>query len=97
MLLQWPFAQVPMIAEPGEHCLAPLAREYPAEPADGTRHGFMRNRVYDRATGRFTQEDPIGLAGGLGRDEISASEVRPYLWPGHKQCFDKCGYTLRTF
>jgi RHS repeat-associated protein len=26
---------------------------------------FRRNRVYDPATGRFTQEDPIGLAGGL--------------------------------
>ena len=25
----------------------------------------MRNRQYDPATGRFTQEDPIGLAGGL--------------------------------
>ena len=25
----------------------------------------MRNRLYDPLTGRFTQEDPIGLAGGL--------------------------------
>lgn len=25
----------------------------------------MRNRYYDPATGKFTQEDPIGLAGGL--------------------------------
>ncbi len=26
---------------------------------------FFRNRVYDQATGRWTQEDPIGIAGGL--------------------------------
>jgi RHS repeat-associated protein len=26
---------------------------------------FFRNRVYDQESGRFTQEDPIGLAGGL--------------------------------
>ena len=29
---------------------------------DGTL--YRRNRVYDPTTGRFTQEDPIGLAGG---------------------------------
>jgi RHS repeat-associated protein len=26
---------------------------------------YMRNRYYDPKTGRFTQEDPIGIAGGL--------------------------------
>ncbi len=26
---------------------------------------FFRNRAYDMTTGRFTQEDPIGVAGGL--------------------------------
>jgi RHS repeat-associated protein len=28
---------------------------------------YMRNRYYDPKTGRFTQEDPIGLAGGANR------------------------------
>jgi RHS repeat-associated protein len=32
---------------------------------DKTGTWYRRNRSYDPATGRFTQEDPIGLAGGL--------------------------------
>lgn len=32
---------------------------------DGTGQLYRRNRYYDPGTGRFTQEDPIGLAGGL--------------------------------
>ena len=32
---------------------------------DLTGQLYMRNRYYDPKSGRFTQEDPIGLAGGL--------------------------------
>jgi RHS repeat-associated protein len=41
---------------------------------------YMRNRYYDPATGRFTQQDPIGLAGGLnlygfaGGDPVNFSD-----------------------
>ncbi|HEU4559482.1 MAG TPA: RHS repeat-associated core domain-containing protein, partial [Longimicrobium sp.] len=35
------------------------------EKLDNTGQMYMRNRYYNPATGRFTQEDPIGLAGGL--------------------------------
>jgi RHS repeat-associated protein len=32
---------------------------------DASGQMYMRNRYYDPTSGRFTQEDPIGLAGGL--------------------------------
>jgi RHS repeat-associated protein len=35
------------------------------EGRDASGQMYRRNRYYDPASGRFTQEDPIGLAGGL--------------------------------
>jgi RHS repeat-associated core domain len=35
------------------------------DKTDASGQLFRRNRYYDPLTGRFTQEDPIGLAGGL--------------------------------
>ena len=32
---------------------------------DATGLQYKRNRYYDPVAGRFTQEDPIGLAGGM--------------------------------
>jgi len=59
---------------------------------DGTTLLYRRNRYYDPASGRFTQEDPIGLAGGLnlygfaGGDPVNFSD--PFgLWdfPTHRR------------
>ena len=47
---------------------------------DDTGFQYRRNRYYDAATGRFTQEDPIGLAGGMnlygfaGGDPVNFSD-----------------------
>jgi RHS repeat-associated protein len=61
---------------------------------DNSGHMYMRNRYYDPATGRFTQEDPIGLAGGLNAygfangDPVSYTD--PYglcpVWFDRKPC-----------
>jgi RHS repeat-associated protein len=56
---------------------------------------FRRNRYYDPATGRFTQQDPIGLAGGLnlygyaGGDPVNFSD--PFgLCPPEDNTTDDC-------
>jgi len=36
-----------------------------SDQQDGTGQMYRRNRYYDPQSGRFTQEDPIGLAGGV--------------------------------
>ena len=47
---------------------------------DATGTYYRRNRSYDPNTARFTQEDPLGLAGGLnlygfaGGDPVNSSD-----------------------
>ncbi len=42
---------------------------------------FFRNRVYDQATGRWTQEDPIGLAGGINLYQFNGNNPATYTDP----------------
>jgi RHS repeat-associated protein len=42
---------------------------------------YMRNRYYDPATGQFTQQDPIGLAGGLNSYGFAAGDPVSYSDP----------------
>jgi RHS repeat-associated protein len=41
---------------------------------DLSQNLYMRNRYYDPVTGRFTQEDPLGLAGGLNLYGFAAGD-----------------------
>ncbi len=53
---------------------------------------YMRNRYYDPTTGRFTQEDPIGLAGGMnlygfvGGDPVNHTDPFGLCPPGNTFC-----------
>jgi len=51
---------------------------------------YRRNRVYDPSTGRFTQEDPIGLAGGLNLYGFASGDPVNFSDP-FGLCHDKNG------
>jgi RHS repeat-associated protein len=64
------------------------------DKADASGQLYRRNRYYDPATGRFTQEDPIGLAGGMnvygfaGGDPVNFAD--PFgLCPPIEDCLQK--------
>jgi RHS repeat-associated protein len=51
---------------------------------------YKRNRYYDPSTGRFTQEDPIGLAGGLNTYGFAGGDPVNFDDPfGLDPCLDK--------
>jgi len=68
-LINWPAGQ-------GVYFEKPQSQSGPSQPAtwvgslvangeDGTSLLYRRNRFYDPASGQFTQQDPIGIGGGL--------------------------------
>jgi RHS repeat-associated protein len=48
---------------------------------DATNQIYLRNRYYDPQTGRFTQEDPVGLAGGLNAYGFASGDPVNYSDP----------------
>ena len=69
------------------------------ELLDNTRDAsgmlYMRNRYYDPQSGRFTQEDPIGLAGGLNLYGFANGDPVSYSDPyglSAEECCDRLGF-----
>ncbi len=57
---------------------------------DGSGYLYMRNRYYNPQTGTFTQEDPIGLAGGLNVYGFAGGDPVGYSDPfGLSACSDR--------
>ncbi len=48
---------------------------------DGSGYGYKRNRYYDARSGRFTQEDPTGLAGGTSAYGFAAGDPLNFVDP----------------
>ena len=79
----------------------PYAADWHGSVIQDKREGsgalYMRSRYFDPATGRFTQEDPIGLAGGInlygfaGGDPVNFSD--PF---GLMQCPPDCSGDVDT-
>ena len=65
VLFQWPMAQSAYDRNRGRISFPVWHGSILQNKRSGTGLEYMRNRMYDPGTGRFTQEDPIGLAGGL--------------------------------
>jgi len=65
-MIQWPAgAGVYMRVVPQPGPVPNWVGSLASNGQDGTGQLYRRNRYYDPLTGRFTQEDPIGLAGGV--------------------------------
>jgi len=66
--INWPAGQGVYFEKPQSQSWPPPATwvgSLVANGEDGTSLLYRRNRFYDPASGQFTQQDPIGLGGGL--------------------------------
>jgi RHS repeat-associated protein len=104
VLLSWPFAGNAWNKARGGGLIYSWHGSIIATKRDGSGLHYMRNRVYDPGTGRFTQEDPIGLAGGLNAYGFAGGDPRNSSDPfglcvtasSFKKCFDVLVRTVRT-
>lgn len=61
-----------------------------AESPGAPKLSFYRNRYYDQNTGRWTQEDPIGIAGGVNLYQFAGNNPVAYTDPFGLCIWDGC-------
>jgi RHS repeat-associated protein len=73
----------------------PVFESWHGSMIEGKRDGsgllYRRNRYYDPGSGRFTQEDPIGLAGGLNLYGYAGGDPVNFRDPFGLDCMDANG------
>src|SRR5690606_23724880 len=74
--ISWPGRHLTLDGAPVPGTPAPVSwwGSLLARKTDGSGLQYMRNRYYDPQTGRFTQLDPIGLAGGVNQYGFAAGD-----------------------
>ena len=81
VLFQWPQLRSAYNQNQGGVYFAAWHGSLLTNKRDGSGLEDKRNRAYDPQTGRFTQEDPIGLAGGLNAFGFAGSDPVNYSDP----------------
>ena len=94
-MIQWPGGNAdawhaPMAAGQPSYWFGSLI----ADQRDASGLMYRRNRMYDPATGRFTQEDPIGIGGGLNTYGFGGGDAVNFSDPYGLNCTDKNGHEI---
>ncbi|HSU93715.1 MAG TPA: RHS repeat-associated core domain-containing protein [Gemmatimonadaceae bacterium] len=85
--LAWPEKlQSPWAEDPSPSDTVYWAGNLISTQKDGSGYIYKRNRYYDPSSGRFTQVDPIGLAGGLNAYGFAGGDPLNYSDPFGLTC-----------
>jgi uncharacterized protein RhaS with RHS repeats len=57
---------------------------------------YFRNRMYDSRTGRWMQEDPLGMAGGINLYQFNGNDPVQFSDPFGLKCTEKQATRLKS-